>query len=206
MVINSDRPVSHNAMNKSQLIINAAIKVFAQDGLDKGKIAAIAKEAGIGKGTVYEYFRSKEDIFKAIEQTMFSEISSAFESVKSSSLTPSKKIKRIMTLTLDMSIEMGDAMLIITELWAQTSRGHYHGATSSQLIAFYEEYKLEIESILDDGIKAGEFRKMNKEGVATMLMAFLDGMGLQIIIMNNPEAFNRIKSEAIESFMLGILK
>ena len=51
-------------MNKKELIIEAAIKVFARDGLEKGKIADIAKEAGIGKGTVYEYFRSKNDIFK----------------------------------------------------------------------------------------------------------------------------------------------
>ena len=41
-------------------------------------------------------------------------------------------------------------MLLITELWAQASRGHYHGTSSSQLIEFYEEYKLEIENILDE--------------------------------------------------------
>jgi hypothetical protein len=71
---------------------------------------------------------------------------------------------------------------------------------------FYEDYKHEIEKILKDGIDIGEFRDMNKEGVATMLMAFLDGLGLQIIIMKNPKVFNKIKSEAIESFMRGILK
>jgi len=47
---------------------------------------------------------------------------------------------------------------------------------------------------------------MNKEGVSTMLMAFLDGLGLQIIIMKNPKIFKKVKSEAIESFMRGVLK
>ena len=193
-------------MNKHELIINAAIKVFARDGLEKGKIADIAKEAGIGKGTVYEYFRSKEDIFKVIEQSMFSEIATEFKSIKSSPLSPKEKILHIMNWSLNMSMEMGDTMLIITELWAQASRGHYHGTTSSQLVDFYEEYKIEIEHILEEGIDAGEFRNMNKEGVSTMLMAFLDGLGLQIIIMKNPKVFHKIKSEAIESFMRGILK
>lgn len=193
-------------MNKHELIINAAIKVFARDGLEKGKIADIAKEAGIGKGTVYEYFRSKEDIFKVIEQSMFSEIATEFKSIKSSPLSPKEKIIHIMNWSLNMSMEMGDTMLIITELWAQASRGHYHGTTSSQLVDFYEEYKIEIEHILEEGIDAGEFRDMNKEGVSTMLMAFLDGLGLQIIIMKNPKVFHKIKSEAIESFMRGILK
>ena len=193
-------------MNKHELIINAAIKVFARDGLEKGKIADIANEAGIGKGTVYEYFRSKEDIFKVIEQSMFSEIATEFKSIKSSPLSPKEKILHIMNWSLNMSMEMGDTMLIITELWAQASRGHYHGTTSSQLVDFYEEYKIEIEHILEEGIDAGEFRNMNKEGVSTMLMAFLDGLGLQIIIMKNPKVFHKIKSEAIESFMRGILK
>jgi len=198
-------------INKHTLIIEAAIKVFARSGLEKGKISDIAKEARIGKGTVYEYFRSKEEIFKAIEQFMFSEISTVFKSIKSSPLSPKEKILHIMNWSLDMSTEMGDTMLIITELiitelWAQASRGHYHGTSSSQLVDFYEDYKHEIEKILKDGIDIGEFRDMNKEGVATMLMAFLDGLGLQIIIMKNPKVFNKIKSEAIESFMRGILK
>ena len=47
---------------------------------------------------------------------------------------------------------------------------------------------------------------MNKEGVATMLMAFLDGLGLQIIIMKDVKVFNKVKDEAIESFMRGIIK
>lgn len=97
-------------------------------------------------------------------------------------------------------------MLLITELWAQASRGHYHGTTSSQLVDFYQDYKHEIENILDEGIHAGEFREMNKEGVATMLMAFLDGLGLQIIIMKDAKVFNKVKDEAIESFMRGIIK
>ncbi len=193
-------------MNKKKLIINAAIKVFARDGLEKGKIADIAKKAGIGKGTVYGYFRSKDDIFKAIEQSMFSEIATAFKSIKSSSLSPTDKILHIMNWSLDMSMEMGDTMLIITELWAQASRGHYHGTTSSQLVDFYQDYKHEIENILDEGIHADEFREMNKEGVATMLMAFLDGLGLQIIIMKDVKVFNKVKDEAIESFMRGIIK
>ncbi|MBL7013577.1 MAG: TetR/AcrR family transcriptional regulator, partial [Candidatus Marinimicrobia bacterium] len=147
---------------KKTLIIEAAIKVFSRDGLEKGKIADIAKEAGIGKGTIYDYFRSKDDIFKAIEQLMFSEIATEFKSIKTSPLSPNEKILHIMNWSLNMSMEMGDTMLIITELWAQASRGHYHGTTSSQLVDFYEEYKLEIEHILDEGIDAGEFRNMNK--------------------------------------------
>lgn len=45
-------------------IIRSAIKVFSEYGLDGTKMELVAKEAGIGKGTIYEYFASKEQLFQ----------------------------------------------------------------------------------------------------------------------------------------------
>lgn len=45
-------------------ILEAAIKVFSEDGVEGATIEAIAKEAGIGKGTVYDYFDSKNTLFQ----------------------------------------------------------------------------------------------------------------------------------------------
>lgn len=47
-------------------ILKAAIRVFSEHGFDGAKMEYIAKEAGIGKGTVYEYFQSKEQLFEEI--------------------------------------------------------------------------------------------------------------------------------------------
>ncbi len=191
-------------MNKKQLIIEAAIKVFARDGLEKGKIADIAKEAGIGKGTVYEYFRSKNDIFKVIEKSVFSDFSIVFEELNSSTLSPTKKLSNLLEQGIDMFMEMGDVLLIIMELWAQAGRGHVHGSDSSLFVEYYDYFRKGVESILSDGILSGEFRDMNKEGVATLLLAFMDGLSWQFVILKDSKKFNKIKSEAIESFMRGI--
>lgn len=45
-------------------IIHAAIKVFSEAGVEGATIEGIAKEAGIGKGTVYDYFDSKDTLFQ----------------------------------------------------------------------------------------------------------------------------------------------
>ncbi|GAB6171844.1 TetR/AcrR family transcriptional regulator [Paradesulfitobacterium aromaticivorans] len=45
-------------------MIKAAIRVFSEYGFDGAKMEFIAKEAGIGKGTIYEYFNSKEALFE----------------------------------------------------------------------------------------------------------------------------------------------
>lgn len=210
-MFNFDRPVSHNMeerdyMNKKQLIIEAAIKVFARDGLEKGKIADIAKEAGIGKGTVYEYFRSKDDIFKVIEESVFSDFNLVFKELNSSTLSSTEKLSTLMETGMDMFMEMGDILLIIMELWAQAGRGHVHGSDPSLFVEYYDDFRKGVESILSEGILFGEFRDMNKEGVATLLLAFMDGLVWQFVILNDKKKFKKVKSEAIESFMRGILK
>jgi len=193
-------------MNKRELIIEAAIKVFARDGLEKGKIANIAQEAGIGKGTVYEYFRSKDDIFKAIEESVFKNFNIVFEGLNSTNLSPTEKLTTLMEQGMDMFMEMGDILLIIMELWAQVGRGHVHGSAPSLFVEYYDDYRKRVESILEEGIKTGELREMNKEGVATLLLAFMDGLVWQFVMLKDSKKFNKIKSEAIESFMRGVLK
>jgi len=193
-------------MDKKQLIIKAAIRVFARDGLEKGKIADIAKEAGIGKGTIYEYFRSKDEIFQAIEQLVFTDFGYVFVELNSLSLSPTEKLKYLMNKGLDMLMEMGDAMLIITELWAQAVRGHVLGTHPMNLMDFYEEYRVGVESILKAGIQSNEFRDINPEGIARILMAFMDGLVWQFAMLNDPVKFEKVKTVTIQSFMEGILK
>src|ERR1019366_6213140 len=47
-------------------IVDAARSVFARKGFERGIMDEIAKEAGIAKGTIYLYFRSKEEIYRAV--------------------------------------------------------------------------------------------------------------------------------------------
>lgn len=51
---------------RKRKILNSAIKIFGEKGFQNATIAEIAKEAGIGDATIYEYFKNKEDILLAI--------------------------------------------------------------------------------------------------------------------------------------------
>ncbi|MBS3757124.1 MAG: TetR/AcrR family transcriptional regulator [Desulfobacterales bacterium] len=53
---------TNKANGKYQLILNAAIKVFAEQGFYKATISQVAREAGVADGTIYIYFKNKADI------------------------------------------------------------------------------------------------------------------------------------------------
>jgi TetR/AcrR family fatty acid metabolism transcriptional regulator len=63
--IQNQNNVSRESERKGQ-ILNSAIKIFGEKGLQNATIAEIAKDAGIGDATIYEYFKSKEDLLLAI--------------------------------------------------------------------------------------------------------------------------------------------
>ena len=192
--------------DKKTRIIEAAMTVFSQHGLEKGKIADVAKKAGIGKGTVYEYFRSKEDIFNAIEQSIFDQFKLFLNEILSSPLSPTKKLKQLMDQGLNMYMEKSDTNTIMKEIWAQSCRSKHPRNINQDLVGYYDEFQDGIKTILQIGIDIGEFRKMNKDGVASLLMAFMDGLALQFTVMKDTKKFIKVKGEAIESFMRGIQK
>jgi TetR/AcrR family fatty acid metabolism transcriptional regulator len=57
--------IAREAERKGQ-ILNSAIKIFGEKGFQNATIAEIAKDAGIGDATIYEYFKSKEDLLLAV--------------------------------------------------------------------------------------------------------------------------------------------
>ncbi len=59
---------------RKKKILNSAIKIFGEKGFQNATIAEIAKEAGIGDATIYEYFKNKEDILLAIPAEITKEL------------------------------------------------------------------------------------------------------------------------------------
>ncbi len=52
--------------NRRELILDAARRIFKEEGYDKARVSKIAEAAGISNGTVYLYFKSKQDILEAL--------------------------------------------------------------------------------------------------------------------------------------------
>src|SRR6185437_2728893 len=96
--LNSDRPV---VTDKREAILRAAIRVFAHNGYFSSKVADIASEAGVADGTVYLYFKSKEEILHSIfDRSMEAALAEAKQKIESIS-DPREKLRQIALLHLE---------------------------------------------------------------------------------------------------------
>ena len=97
----SINPVRTIAGDKREAILRAATTVFAHNGYFNSKVADIAREAGVADGTVYLYFKSKEDILHSIfDRSVDEALAEAKQKIENIS-DPREKLRQIALLHLE---------------------------------------------------------------------------------------------------------
>ena len=80
--------------NKHQKILQAAIKVFSEKGFYNSRVSEIAKEANVADGTIYLYFRNKDDILISLFEEEFGKVVRNMRAELAREKDPLQKIKR----------------------------------------------------------------------------------------------------------------
>ena len=179
---------------KKAKILEASIRVFAKKGLHNTKISDISTAADIGKGTIYEYFRSKDEIIAASFLFFLEKIDSVISHRLYRISDPLEKLLAYFSAWTE--IVEGDYLnyvQIIVDFWAESVRNKRE-PSAFDLAKIYDENRKIIEALLKDCITKDKISPVDTKIVASTLMASLDGLLIQWIL--DRSAFN-IK-EAIE--------
>jgi AcrR family transcriptional regulator len=176
--------VSTNASsrrNKKERIIEAAAQVFARSGYSNAVVADIARQADIGKGTVYEYFQSKEDLFFAVF-VWFQEKTEKAAVVGISGLGggAADRLKALNDSLMGQWDEIKDVFVLVMEFWAASSSAQMRQRFKGAFKQLYDDYRRVVSALIQDGINSGEFRSdVNPEPVAAALVGTWDALFLQ---------------------------
>jgi TetR/AcrR family fatty acid metabolism transcriptional regulator len=189
-------------------IIHAAVKVFSEKGMVKAKMVDIASEAGIGKGTIYEYFRSKEEIFTSGFQMFFEGMQNTIETGLKSTDDPVEQLKLLINLSLTSFFQHGsDLAMIMMDFWAEGIRNKDEKILNAiDLRQIYHEFRIIIQSILNNGIKQGIFRKVDTHHTASLWIGALDGLMLQWIMDHKVIDIKKITDSVIDNLLNGLYK
>jgi TetR/AcrR family transcriptional regulator, fatty acid metabolism regulator protein len=188
--------------DKREAILRAAIKVFARNGYFNSKVADIAGEAGIADGTVYLYFKSKDEILHSIFDKAMAEFISEGKRELAVIEDPTAKLAKIAELHLEkLGTDRDLAVVFQVELRGSTKFMQEFSA------AGFAEYLDIIRKTIDEGQKADVFRSDVKPIVAAkMLYGALDEMVTNWVLSQKSYPLKPLAAEIMKIFVGGMEK
>lgn len=187
--------------DKREAILRAAINVFARNGYFNSKVSDVASEARIADGTVYLYFKSKDDILHSIFDRAMAEFIAEGQRELAAIVSPIDKLTRIAELHLEkLGADRDLAVVFQVEL-----RGSIKHMLEFSAAGFGEYLDI-IKHTIEEGQRAGEFRNDIKSVVAAkMIYGSLDEMVTNWILSKRSYPLEPLAAEVMKIFYGGIL-
>src|ERR1051325_5688934 len=186
--------------DKREAILRAAIQVFARNGYFNAKVADVARVAGVADGTVYLYFKSKEEILHSIfDRGVETAIADARQQI--ATLTdPREKLRRVAPLHLSrLGADRDLAVVFQVELRGSTKFMEEFSA------AGLAEYLDLLRATFEEGQRTGIFRRdLNAKVVAKVLFGALDEMATNWILSKRRYKLAPMADQVLDIFLNGV--
>lgn len=182
-------------------LVQSARQVFARYGYKKTALDDIARESRKGKSTIYYYFKSKDDIFKAVIDAEAEIRNKAIEDQISPILDPMQKLRTyiyVRMVTLKMVANYYEAIKndLLDNLYFVNSFRNDH---------FEEEVK-QVKNMLSDGIEKEIFTIQNPELTSKTIVTLLHGFEVPLILKNlSDEELQKSVDEMLNILFFGIV-
>jgi TetR/AcrR family fatty acid metabolism transcriptional regulator len=186
--------------DKRRRILDAAVKVFATYGFYLSKVSQIAKEAGVADGTIYLYFKSKDDILIQIFMDSMEEMIAIQERSLAEAGDPAEKLSRFIRNHLEACTRSRALAEVITVELRQSSR--FMRGTDMKPFGRYLRI---IGRIVSEGQAGGQFDpRLSPRLASRMLFGVLDEMALEWAMEEEPTSVDEIGSHVAQVFSAGL--
>jgi TetR/AcrR family fatty acid metabolism transcriptional regulator len=164
--------------DKPQQIVEAAIRVFARNGYYNSRVSDIAREAGIASGTIYLYFKTKEEILVTLFRDKMAAFVAQLRREIAGEPDPVAKIRRLVGVHFAV-LERNPALAEVVQVELRQGHKFFRGASAHEVSAYFEL----IGSVLDEGVAGGHFHADLPVKVATkMLFGAMDQMATSWVL------------------------
>ena len=167
---------------KRQAILDAALACVVEKGYHSSTVDEISKRAGVSKGSVYWYFKSKKEIFKDVLNMYAEKWLAALDALFEEEKDPKEAICSLFEMVRERmedreKIETCQALL---EYWAFAARDKEVKIWVEEL---YRKYKMKVLPMLEAGIKSGTIKGEDPDEVFSLISLVSIG-GVVIPLVN----------------------
>ena len=185
---------------KREAILRAAIDVFAVRGFFNAQVADVARAAGVAAGTVYLYFRSKDDLLTSVfERSMKEALEEGRDAVAGVS-DPAERLRCFARVHLGR-LGRDRNLAIVTQVELRQSVKFMERFSSS----LFREYLNQIRAAIVDGQRAGLFREdVNPTTAAKVFFGALDEMATNWILSRRRYSLESDAEPVLDLFLRGV--
>ena len=167
--------------DKRPRLVTAATAVFAEKGYASTRVAEIAERAGVGKGTVYEYFSSKEELLFAVFESINEEISTRVSAALSKNGSARERLLALLQLGAKVISEQVELQPVILDFWAASRGKDFEETYRRAVVASYSLFRNLVSDFIREEQHRGEFKtSVDAEALAAVVVATVDGLGIQL--------------------------
>ena len=190
-------------LNRKDLILKAAIKVFARYGFSRARTAVIAREARVAEGTIYNYFKSKDDLILTIFDQTWRDLLRALRTKLDPIGDPIQKLAVVLTTVLDLF--EADPMLAEVFLVELRQSGK---CFSNRPMSVILEFLDLLEAVLKEGIDRGLIRSdINAKVARGLLFGAVENIVLGWLLRKtHPNLFKKEKPYTLEEAKETLMK
>ena len=177
---------------KKQEIIEKAKEVFAKRGYYNTNLSDISKSCGMGRTTIYQYFKNKDEIFYHTVGKTLLDIQQKVESiVEEDSLTFIEKLKKLV-FELASEYEHNYIFVLLAEIWIIIKR--VNNEIQKCIKEYTDNLKESITKLILEGIEAEEIKPLDSESMADTIYSFIESITFQLASNNKKDLQSRIDS------------
>lgn len=180
------KPPAQQQRDKKHRILNAAERIFSLAGFDKATIAEIANKAEVAEGTIYEYFRNKEDLLHSMLQYRLQEQLASLDELFEIK-TPLRKLRRFIRYHFSIYLNRPSfaRIFVVNGIFNQR---FYESAAYTD----FERYLTVLDEILEEGKSDGSIREgINTRVFKNFLIGVFSHMILRWLFVGQPSSANK---------------
>jgi AcrR family transcriptional regulator len=168
-------------------ILNAARKVFSERGFKNATLDEIAVLAEFGKGTIYNYFKSKEELFVSIIVSGIHRFQRFVEEAVVNQISPREKIEAYIDATFEF-FKNNRQIFSILVLERTTLARSLNDDLFSQFCAEEAGLLSYLARLIAEGAKKKAFKKLDSEKIAEMLFGLIHSVFVRAVMQ--PESYD----------------
>lgn len=193
---------THETGEKKDRIVTAAMEIFGQRPYHQVKIEEIAERASVGKGTVYEYFGSKEELFIAMIQAG----SQAYFGEIVGSVKPGRTARQNLEAVFVSHLRFIGKHAAAARILAAERRASHHELRET-MMGWHIRLERFIVDLVKEGVSSGEFRPVDAVLVSKVIIGTLSMLLFAVLFEDHSlSATKKMVDKLLDFYLYGLAR